>query len=40
MYEIYLVFHHLAGGIEKWREKKKDFRKIVLTLRPVFGNDT
>lgn len=22
MYEIYLVFHHLAGGIEKWREKK------------------
>ena len=20
--EIYLVFHHLAGGIEKWREKK------------------
>lgn len=21
-YEIYLVFHHLSGGIEKWREKK------------------
>jgi hypothetical protein len=21
-YDIYLVFHHLSGGIEKWREKK------------------
>lgn len=35
-YEIYLVFHHLSGGIEKWREKR-EFPENSSNFAPGFG---